>query len=207
MIKIGRNINFLLLMLLFTSLLVVSCDNEEEKPIEDPDEEIPEEQDPCASGPKLSIEDFMHSYEGKNSGFIKLSTSGGSGTILYSIDGKNFSENDEFEDLAKGNYTITVKDENECVNTINFEILEFPEVSFDKEVYPIIETNCLVSGCHLDSPGLPKWDNYDIIAANAGRIRMRVSNKTMPPPASGGSLTEEEILTIQNWVDVGAPDN
>ncbi len=184
------------------SLTLNSCDNGENGPMDDPTEG-----DLCKNAPTLSIKNITHTFTGQSTGSIEVSTSGGNGVLMYSIDGVNFASSKVFKDLGAGNYTITVVDENECEGTISSEIKEFPEVSFADDVFPIIQSNCLVSGCHLDNPGLPKWDNYTIIAANADAIRFRVTGKTMPPSSSGISLSDGEIATIRNWVDVGAPNN
>ncbi len=47
-------------------------------------------------------------------GRISVQATGGQGTLQYSIDGENFQTEAIFENLAAGNYTITVKDENDC---------------------------------------------------------------------------------------------
>ncbi len=40
--------------------------------------------------------------------------SGGTGTLMYSINGVDFQASNEFTDLPNGNYTVTVQDENGC---------------------------------------------------------------------------------------------
>lgn len=42
---------------------------------------------------------------------------GGTGVLTYSIDGQNFDSNPVFQDLANGNYTVTVRDANGCTAT------------------------------------------------------------------------------------------
>jgi len=53
---------------------------------------------------------------GKSDGSIVVTATGGS-TYQYSIDGKTFQASGTFSGLAAGNYTITVKTENDCVGT------------------------------------------------------------------------------------------
>lgn len=48
---------------------------------------------------------------------ITVNASGGTGTLMYSIDGENFQESDVFSNLDNGTYTITVLDENNCTAT------------------------------------------------------------------------------------------
>ncbi len=49
-----------------------------------------------------------------NSDDVTASGAGGTGSLTYSIDGQNFSQNTLFSNLANGIYTITVRDENGC---------------------------------------------------------------------------------------------
>jgi len=185
------------------SLLIISCDGKEDPTPNDGNEN----DDPCKNGPELSVSIIFHSYTGQSTGLIKASVSGGNGEVAYSFDGMDFSSENTFDSLPAGNYTITVQDDSLCTAAESVEIFEFPEISFSNDVFPIIEANCRVSGCHGDTGGIPTWENYSIIKANAERIRFRVTGKSMPPSTSGFSLSDDEIMTIQNWVDVGAPNN
>lgn len=48
---------------------------------------------------------------------ITVNASGGSGNLLFSINGVDFQTSNQFNDLPNGSYTITAKDENECTAT------------------------------------------------------------------------------------------
>lgn len=80
-------------------------------------------------------------------------------------------------------------------------------VSFSADIRPILNTNCQISPCHGSNGGIPDWSTYETISANAAGIKSRTGNKTMPPAASGKSLTDEEIQKIADWVDDGALNN
>lgn len=80
-------------------------------------------------------------------------------------------------------------------------------VSFAQTVQPIIQTNCAISGCHVNGQQRPTLETYEQIAANAERVMIRTSNGTMPPSSSGKTLTPEEIDAIACWVSGGAPNN
>jgi len=80
-------------------------------------------------------------------------------------------------------------------------------VSFSQTISPIISMNCAVSGCHVQGRQQPTLETYAQISSNAGKIKTRTSNGTMPPPISGSSLSQNEIDEIACWVDAGAPDN
>ncbi len=60
---------------------------------------------------------------GQMDGTIELSASGGVPNYSYSIDGVNFQSSGLFENLAGGNYTLTIQDENDCTTAQNL-ILE-----------------------------------------------------------------------------------
>jgi hypothetical protein len=58
---------------------------------------------------------------GKSDGAVTITATGGN-TYQYSLDGKNFQSSGSFSGLAAGNYTVTVKTENDCMGTANFSI-------------------------------------------------------------------------------------
>lgn len=60
----------------------------------------------------------LNSYStacGQNNGAISINASGGTGSLLFSIDSVHFSAVDSFPGLYAGNYIITVKDANQCL--------------------------------------------------------------------------------------------
>lgn len=50
------------------------------------------------------------------------SSSGGTGSLQYSLDGTSFSGNNIFENLSPGDYTLFVQDENMCQESYDFSI-------------------------------------------------------------------------------------
>lgn len=77
-------------------------------------------------------------------------------------------------------------------------------VSYVADIKPIIETKCLLSGCHGSSPSLPDWGVLSEVQAQAQDIKRRTRDRSMP---ATGSLTQEQIDLITCWVDDGAPNN
>ena len=63
---------------------------------------------------------------GENTGSVTVNASGGQGTILYSIDGANFQTDATFNNLAKGTYQITIKDELDCTRVSTDVIINEP---------------------------------------------------------------------------------
>jgi hypothetical protein len=61
---------------------------------------------------------------GDENGMIDVSSQGGTGELTYSIDGENFGSEVLFDELAGGDYTITVMDENGCEATFEATVGE-----------------------------------------------------------------------------------
>lgn len=187
------------------ALLAFACSVEEDTPEPGPE---PQPADPCDNGPKkIEIAEYLHAFEDQSTGSFEVAVSGGNGSLVYSIDGESFTKSNAFTGLAAGIYTITVRDDSLCTATLEYTVEEFPEVSFASHIKPIIDTNCQIDECHGHNQQIPSWDSYVDIADRAERIRYMVTERLMPKPSSGGSLTDQQIEDIQNWVDVGAPNN
>ncbi len=79
-------------------------------------------------------------------------------------------------------------------------------VSFSRDIQPIIQSRCAVSGCHDASSGNKggPFTNYTQIQFKASNIKAQVTSGAMP---QGGSLTAAQIKLISCWVDAGAVNN
>jgi hypothetical protein len=90
-----------------------------------------------------------------------------------------------------------------------------PNLTYARDVAPIIQTKC--EGCHRVGTVTPMTlQSYEEVKAWAPLIKDRVAKRIMPPwpiDKTVGiqkfkndiSLTEEQINTIVDWVDAGAP--
>lgn len=163
-----------------------------------------EEADPCQNGPELNIDNTTISIEGQSNGAIEISANSGTSPYMYSIDGINFQNNGTFTDLEANDYTVTVKDANNCTDSKMATVTEVQEVSYSDEIRPIIDTNCQLSNCHGDNQGIPSFASYADVQANASGIKFRTSSGSMPPV---GPLPDAEVQLISDWVDQGAPNN
>jgi hypothetical protein len=134
-------------------------------------------------------------------GTITIEAFNGVEPYQYNIDGSPFSDNNTFTDLASGNHTVVVKDDAGCELTQTIRLRS--GISFSAAIEPIMETNCIVSGCHNGSQ-FPDFRNFNNIQANATQIKTLTGNRTMP---ENGSLTQAEIDMIACWVDDGAANN
>jgi len=90
---------------------------------------------------------------------------------------------------------------------------QWKSISYAKDVAPILAQNCVV--CHAEGGMGPfAMDSYNIVKTMAPMIRDALRTKRMPPfhsDAHWGSwsndmlLTNDEIMTVVNWVEAGAP--
>lgn len=104
-------------------------------------------------------------------------------------------------------FVITVS-MSSCLTNVDEEIVIETEtqdpcadITFSKNVKPIIDNNCIV--CHSGGQ-FPNLSTYNGISANAALVKSEVVSRDMP---RGDTLTNEEIQAISCWVDAGALNN
>jgi hypothetical protein len=80
------------------------------------------------------VEEEHISCFGQTDGKITVTASGGTGVLEYSINGTDWQASNVFEDLAKDNYTVYVRDENSCVVqwSVEVEIIEPTALQFSE---------------------------------------------------------------------------
>lgn len=141
-----------------------------------------------------------------NNGSIDAIATGGTPPYEFSFNGAAFGSPSTFTSLMHGNYTIDVKDSQDCVFTKNASVPRGNTgVSFASQIQPIINTKCALTGCHNGDNGAERnWTVFDNVKTNAANIKTRTGNGSMPQI---GSLTQEQINLIACWVDDGAPNN
>lgn len=137
-----------------------------------------------------------------NDGGITVTASGSSG-LQYSIDGTNFQASNAFTNLAKGAYTVTVRNADNCRKTAQVTVNEgstTPGPLFTA-VKQVIQANCV--SCHAPGGQQPN-PNFTVdcnIVQNATLIRTRaVVQGNMPPT---GPLSQADKDKINNWVTAG----
>ncbi|GEM_PF-1602951 len=106
---------------------------------------------------------------GDNTGSILVNASGGTGELMYSLDGENFQPGNLFEGLYAGTYTVYVMDEVGCMVSTEVEVSEPSELNLilnwthvtccdlnDGTITGIITggvgpySTCLLTGCDVD---------------------------------------------------------
>lgn len=80
------------------------------------------------------------------------------------------------------------------------------EVSFQNDIKPIIEVNCLINNptCHGMNTSIPNWSVFSEVQSHAQIIKTKTQDRSMPQI---GSLSQTQIDLIACWVDNGAKDN
>jgi len=81
---------------------------------------------------------------GQTNGSISISAAGDAGPFVYSIDGRSFSNNSLFENLASGTYEVLVMDSESNIIRENIEI----ESNY---VQPVFDTEVIHPTCGLDN--------------------------------------------------------
>jgi hypothetical protein len=162
--------------------------------------------DPC-SGVNISITGTTtNSSACLNDGGITV-TASGSAALEYSVDGNNFQKSNIFTKLAKGTYTVTVRNADNCRQTAQFTVNEGsstpgPEFTAVKQ---LIQANCV--SCHAPGGQQPN-PNFTVdcnIVQFAALINTRVVVQgTMPPT---GPLSQTDKNKITAWINGGGKIN
>lgn len=156
-----------------------------------------------ASAPTISL-NIENSSCDSNIGKITVNASGGSGSFQYKINTGTFQNSNIFDNLARGNYTISVKDSQNCETSAQATLKT--GVTYTANIASIINTNCAISGCHSGSTS-PNLSTFGGVSGDASQVLRRASNRTMPPRSSGLTLTSAEIKLLECWVADGSPEN
>lgn len=141
-----------------------------------------------------------------NTGTITV-TAGGSTGFTYQLNSGAFQAGNVFGSLAPGNYTVTVKDLDNCTKTsATISIGQLPAGPLFTAVKNIIQTNCAVSGCHNGTQA-PNFTVDCNIVANASLIKTRAvdqagtPNQMPQPPRAPLSSADQNAITA--WVNAG----
>jgi cytochrome c5 len=130
-----------------------------------------------------------------------VARAGGSTGFKYQIGSGAFQSDSTFNNLAEGNYTITVKDVDGCTKSATFTIGESGAKGANYTfVKAIIDTKCNGNACHATGQdGAPKTAlNTDCnIIARKNLIKSKAVDGTM------GSLNSGEKQQITIWLNAG----
>lgn len=138
------------------------------------------------------------------SGAVTIDVTSGSPPYTFKLGNGSFTESNSFMELAEGNHTISVKDDNDCTVILLITVPHGPTgVSWANQIKPIMQASCAKSGCHNGSsrPDLTKFENAKFYA---GSMKSKTKDRSMPRE---GTLSQEQIDIIGCWVDDGALEN
>lgn len=178
---------FLLHILLIGNWIVISC-NKKDTP------------DPCLGVSYNILFSKSESIGSQNNGSIAVNYPIGD-TITYSLNNSSFQASGIFNNLAPGNYILTIKNNKGCTDTTQITILNYgPKYSLVKQ---IVLGYC--GPCHLNG-GSQNGKNFDTdssIVSNWDRIKARAvdGNPTFMP--QGGQLTTVDKTKITDWINAG----
>jgi hypothetical protein len=137
-----------------------------------------------------------------NNGTITLLSPRGD-SISYKLNNGSFQDSWYFNDLAPGNYVVTIKNLKGCTDTANITILNYgPKYAAVKQ---LIVGYC--GPCHL-GPGHDGNKNFDSdlsIILNWDRIKIRAvdNTPTQMPELPNAPLTAPDKQKIVDWVNAG----
>jgi len=86
--------------------------------------------DAVESAPQVDVTITSVGCYGDEDGVVEInSVSGGVEPYMYSLDGENFTDAVDFENLAAATYTLFVEDANGCQSSLNFDITQPQELN------------------------------------------------------------------------------
>ncbi len=142
-------------------------------------------------------------------GSFTITATGGEGVYQFKLGTGTFSASNSFTALKSGTYSATVKDQLNCEFTVSdIKVSSNTGISFQDDIKPILETNCIKSGCHNGDNGADRnWSVFANVKAKAAGIKTRTGNKSMPEDIAPTGLPQNQIDLIACWVDDGALNN
>jgi hypothetical protein len=154
-----------------------------------------------------TVETSMVTGCGAPNGSITVTATGTKTPFQYKLGTGAFGNNPEFENLASGQYSVTVRDADNCSQVVSATVARGASgVTYSGDIKNIISTNCAISGCHVAGGQSPNFSEFSNVKANAAAIKNRTGSRSMPPDGQP-DLSQSAINEIACWVDDGAKDN
>ncbi len=89
--------------------------------------------------PQIFSLDVSHTSCNDDNGIVEVWASGEG--LSFSLDGNNFQDDNTFDELEPGNYTIYIKDKNECLDEMNATINPSPDLLISSYDVTLIDCN------------------------------------------------------------------
>ncbi|MFK7920945.1 MAG: gliding motility-associated C-terminal domain-containing protein, partial [Bacteroidia bacterium] len=158
---------------------------------------------------------------GNSTGSVDILASGGTMPYQYSIDGTTFSPNASFGGLAAGNYTITIRDANNCLQTQAVFITQPTVLSLNLISQTNVDCNGNSTGSvtltgaggtapyQYSSDGVNFTANATFASLSAGAYTFTVRDDSLCTASLNVSITEPNILgaVIANQINVDCNGN
>lgn len=178
-------------------VLFASCSKSDTTPAP-----VPIPVNPCLGVTITPVAGVTHTITGQYFGTITVNSPIGSG-FTYSITGVPYQASTNFFGLAAGNYTISVKNANNCVGTATVTINGYGPKFY--AVRTIIKGYC--GPCHLNGAisGGKNFEADTDIVNSWNRIKARAVDgmPSFMPAAPNAPLTAIDKQKINDWVNAG----
>ena len=141
-----------------------------------------------------------------DNGSITITVTGGVEPYMYKFGSGLYGTTNSFTGLKNGTYSIEVKDATDCPQVINAVVPRGETgISFNTDIKPILEANCIKSGCHNGDNGASRnWSVFANVKDKATGIKTQTGSGSMPPT---GGLPQNQRDLIACWVEDGANEN
>ena len=139
-----------------------------------------------------------------NTGVVTITAAGSTG-LMYNINGGAFQASPIFNTLAVGNYNLTVRDANGCINSIAAQVNEAAAGPNFVNVKTIMIANCAFAGCHGGSSpqsGINLANDCTIVSQSA-RIKLRAVDGNPSIMPISGPLSAGDKQKIIDWINAG----
>lgn len=143
---------------------------------------------------------------GAGNGSITVSNTGGVAPFTFSLDGAAFQSSNIFNNVNSGTHSVFVKDGNGCTGNASIVVNDAAQGPLFTAVRNMMQTNCILSGCHADIQP-PFFSDACNIIANRFLIKDRAvdANPSVMPPT--GQLPAAEKQKIIDWLNAGGKFN
>jgi hypothetical protein len=80
---------------------------------------------------------------------------------------------------------------------------------FSTVISPMVQSKCSYAGCHDAGTGAggTVLENYSQISASANKINQQCVASRAMPPIGYPALSDSDRISLQCWIDAGAPNN
>ena len=166
-----------------------------------PSSPTPTPTDPCA-GKTITISGTATVADACGGAKVSVTASGSTG-FTYSIDGGSFGASSDFNAVAVGDHTISVKDGAGCTQSAKVTVTQIAAGPFYTAVKSLIQSQCV--SCHSGAGASAgrDWSNDCQVVANKALIKQRTVDGTPSFMPQGGQLSAADKKIITDWVNAG----